>query len=136
MQDVFIIHNQIEAIRHNNKPFSMTENEWRSLDEIASSTIRMHLVENVYFSMAKEKKTFALSEKLQVIYEKKFSSSKLLLIRQTFNMKMRETYFATSHINAFTQVAFEHSSQGSNCEEEVKPLPYFRACWRARRYSV
>ena len=70
MQDVMIIQCQIEAIRHNNKPTSMATNEWRSLDEIARSTIWMHLTENVYFSMAKETTTFALWEKLQVIYEK------------------------------------------------------------------
>ena len=38
--------------------------------------MRMHMVENVYFNMAKEATTFALWEKLQSIYEKK-SSSKL-----------------------------------------------------------
>ena len=47
MQDVLIIRRQIEAIRHNNKPTLMTTDEWRSLDEIAKSTIQMHLAENV-----------------------------------------------------------------------------------------
>ena len=79
MQDVLIIRRQIEAIRHNNKLASMIADEWCYLDEIARSTIRMRLVENVYFSMAKETTPFSLWEKLQVVYEKK-SSSKLTLI--------------------------------------------------------
>ena len=37
----------------------------------------MHLAENVYFSMAKETTTFKLWEKLQDVYEKQSSSSKL-----------------------------------------------------------
>ena len=122
MQDVLIIRRQVEAIRHSEKPASMSTDEWRSMDEIARSTIRMHLAENVYFSMAKETTTFSLWEKLQAMYEKKSSSSKLILIKQLFNMKMRETDPATSHINTFSRVLFELSSQGINFEEEVKAL--------------
>ena len=100
----------------------MSTEEWRSMDEIARSTIRMQLAENVYFCMAKETLTFSLWEKLQAVYERKSSSSKLILIRQLLNMKMRETDPATSHINIFSPVLFELSSQGINFEEEVKSL--------------
>ena len=99
MQDVLIIQHRIEAIWHNTKPASMTEEEWRSLDEIARLTIQMYLAENVYFSIAKETSAYALCEKLQDVYEKMLNSSKLILIRQLFNMKMKETKLATSHIN-------------------------------------
>ena len=122
MQDVLIIRRQVEAIRHNEKPESMKAEEWRSLDEIARSTIRMHLAENVYFSMAKETRAHSLWEKLQAVYEKKSSSSKLILIKQLFNMKMKEIDPATSHINTFNRVLSELSSQGINFEEEVKAL--------------
>ena len=100
----------------------MSAEEWRSMDEIVHSTTRMHLVENVYFSMAKETTSFFLWEKLQVISEKKSCSSKLILIRQLFNMKMRETDPTTSHINTFSRVLSELSSQGINFKEEVKAL--------------
>ena len=70
MQDVLIIRRQIEAIQHNNKSTKMSVIEWRSLDEIARSTIRMHLVQNVYFKMAKEMIAYALWEKLQVCIQK------------------------------------------------------------------
>ena len=85
-------------------------------------TIRMQLAKNVYFSMAKETMTFSLWEKLQAMYEKKSSSSKLILIRQLFNMKVRETDLATSHTNTFYWVLSKLSSQGINFEEEVKAL--------------
>ena len=56
------------------------------------------------------------------MYEKKSSSSKLILIRQLFNMTMRETDPTTSHINTFSRVLSELSSQGINFHEEVKAL--------------
>ena len=80
------------------------------------------MAENVYFNMAKEMTAFSLWEKLQAVHEKKSSSSKLILIRQLFNMKLRELGPATSHINTFSQVLSELSSQGINFEEEVKAL--------------
>ena len=60
MQDVLIIRHRIKLIRHNGKPSMMTTEDWRSLDKIARSTIRMHLAENVYFIMGKESIAFAL----------------------------------------------------------------------------
>ena len=63
MQDVLIIRRQVEAIRHSEKSISMTIEEWKSIDEIARSTIRMHLAKIIYFSMAKETTTFKLWEK-------------------------------------------------------------------------
>ena len=82
----------------------------------------MHLTENIYFSMAKESIAFTLWEKLQMIYGKKSSSSKLILIRQLFDIKMRETKSAISHVNTFSQMLTELSSQGLKFEEEIKAL--------------
>ena len=49
MQDVLIIRRQVEAIRQKEKPESMKAEEWKSLDEIARSTIRMHLAKKCLF---------------------------------------------------------------------------------------
>ena len=122
MQDVLIIRRQVEEIHRNEKPASMTIEEWKLIDEIARSTICMHLAENLYFRMAKETTMFKLWEKLQAVYKKQSSSSKLILIRTLSNMKMRETDHVTSHINTFSRVLSELSSQGINFEEEVKAL--------------
>ena len=70
MQGVLIIRRQVKAIRHSEKLASMTTEEWKSINKIVCSTIRMHLTENVYFSTAKETTTFTLWEKLQAVYEK------------------------------------------------------------------
>ena len=73
MQDVLIIRRQVEAIRHSEKLASMSVEEWKSMDEITHSTIRMHLAENIYLTMAKETLAYTLWEKLQAIYENKLS---------------------------------------------------------------
>ena len=70
MQDVLIIRRQVEVIQHSEKLASMSTNEWKSIDEIARSTIRMHLAENVYFNMAKEMTSFSLWKKLQAILKR------------------------------------------------------------------
>ena len=114
MQDVLIIRRKVDAIRHSKKPTSMSIEEWKSLDKISRPTIRMHLAENFYFSMAKEMTSLKLWERLQAVYEKHTSSSKLILIRKLFNMKMREINPATSHINTFSRVLSELSSEGIN----------------------
>ena len=43
MQDVLIIRRQVEVIPHSEKLASMKTEEWRSIDEIARTTIRMLL---------------------------------------------------------------------------------------------
>ena len=136
MQDMLVIRRQVEAIRHNDKPASMSTKEWRSMDEVARSIIRMHLAENFYFNMSKETTTFSLWEKLQAVYEKKSSSSKLILIRQIFNMKVRETDSSTSHINTFSRVLSELSSQGTNFEEEFSHCLPFEPARKVGRYSA
>ena len=70
MQEVLIIRRQAEAICQSDKPTSMSAEEWRSMDKITRSTIRMHLTKNFYSSMAKETTTFSLWEKLHAVYKK------------------------------------------------------------------
>ena len=97
-------------IRDREKPVLMTIEEWKWIEEIAQFIIRMHLAENVYFSMAKETTLFELWEKLQAVYEKQSSSSKLILIRKLFNMKIRETDTKSSYMNTFSWVLSKLSS--------------------------
>ena len=67
MQDVLVQRRQIEEIWHAKVPTGKTPKEWTSVDELARSTIRIHLAKNVYFSITKEKTAFELWEKLQAL---------------------------------------------------------------------
>ena len=107
---------QVDKIWHNKLTTMMVEEQWL-LAEICRSIIQMHLAKNVYFSMAKQLTAFNLWEKLQMIYMKKSSSSKLILIWQLYNMKMRELELETSHANR--SVANRAFSQSLNFEEKA-----------------
>ena len=111
----------------------MITEEWKLIEEIVRSTIRMHLAENVYFRMPKETMVFTPWEELQAVYEKYSSSSKLRLIRKPLNMMIGEIDPKTSQIKAFSWVLSKLSSQGINFEEEVTA---FRAYQRFGRYSA
>ena len=111
--------------RKSDTPKLLPERIWRNggpqmswLDRRSS----MHVAENVYFSMAKEKTSFELQEKLKDLYEKKSSTLKLILIRQLFHIQMKETEEATTHINTFIHALTQLSSQNLNFDEEVKAL--------------
>jgi hypothetical protein len=67
MQDVLVQQRQIEAIRHSKTPSGKTPKEWKSVDELSHSTIRVHLAENVYFSIAKEDCVRAMGEVAVII---------------------------------------------------------------------
>ena len=64
MQDILVQHQQNEAIRHATKPVNSTKSveECESSDEFSRLTIGIHLGENVYLSMAKEKTSYELQE--------------------------------------------------------------------------
>ena len=87
--------------------------------------------------MAKETTAFSLWERLQSMCKKKSSSLKLILIRQLFNIKMKEIGLATSYINTFSRVLIELSSiQGLKFEEEIKTLHFSRASQQAGEFFV
>ncbi|MCO5577438.1 hypothetical protein L7F22_031270 [Adiantum nelumboides] len=74
---------------------------WEELDELCRSTIRLHLVELVYFSVLECESTYALWQKLCNIYEKDTASNKVFMIQKLFNLRMKESASVASHINDF-----------------------------------
>ena len=50
-------------------------NEWQKLDRIVRATIRMHLLESVYFTVQSCETAFELWKKLSETYEKKVAST-------------------------------------------------------------
>ncbi|GKA32118.1 hypothetical protein Tco_0718485 [Tanacetum coccineum] len=68
----------------------MKEEEWALLDRQALGVVRLLLAKNVAFNVMNEKTTFGLLKALSNMYEKPSASSKVFLIRQLVNMKMRE----------------------------------------------
>ena len=59
----------------------MSEEDWAELDALAKSTIRLHLVESVYFTVVSETTPFNLWKKLCSTYEKETASNKVYLVK-------------------------------------------------------
>jgi hypothetical protein len=56
------------------------------------------------------------------MYEKQSGSTKLLLMKRLFNMKLKESNSAASHINNFSQIITELTSQKLQIDGEVQAL--------------
>ena len=63
------------------KPITMSMEDWNELDALANSTIRLHLVELVYFTVVNEWTMHELQNKLCATYEKKTSSNRAYLMK-------------------------------------------------------
>ena len=77
VEDLLIVRRQVEAIRHSEMPTSMIIEEWKSIDEIARSTIRMHLAKNDYFIMVMR------NDNVQTVGEAPSCLRKLVLLIET-----------------------------------------------------
>jgi hypothetical protein len=51
MQDYLIVHGYIDPIEHDSAPATYKPDLWTKLDRVASATIRMHLLESVYYTV-------------------------------------------------------------------------------------
>ena len=91
MQDYPIVKGQIDPIENEIAPEIYKANEWQKLDRIVRATIRMHLLESVYFTVQSCETAFKLWKKLSETYEKKFASTKMYLIRRLYNLRMKES---------------------------------------------
>ena len=59
---------------------------------------------------------------LEKLYENPFSSNKVFLMKNLFNMKMVEGGSVTDHLNEFNTVTSQLSSVGINFDEEIRAL--------------
>ena len=91
MQDYLIVKGQIDPIENKNAPETYKANEWQKLDKIVRATIRMHLLELVYFIVQSCSTTFKLWRTLSDTYEKKVVGTKIYLIRRLYNLQMKES---------------------------------------------
>ena len=79
----------------------MTQFAWDELDALCRSTIRLHLVKSVYFTVLECATLHATWLKLCSTYEKNTASNKVFLMRKLYNLRMKELANVASHINEF-----------------------------------
>ena len=102
MRDVLIQRRQLRPLGGEAKrPQGMTKDYWEDLNLLAMSTIRLHLANNVYFTISDCDSTEKLWTKLCSTYEKETASNKVYLMRKIYDLRMKDADSVTSHLNDF-----------------------------------
>ena len=79
IKDVLVQKKQLKPISGPTaKLADMSKEDWVELDALAKSTIRLHLVESVYFTMVSEMSSFNLWKKLCSTYERRLPRTKCI----------------------------------------------------------
>jgi hypothetical protein len=100
----------------------MKEEEWEVLDIKTLGMIRLCMTTLVAFNISKEKTMKDLMKALARLYEKPFSSNKVFLMNQLFNMKMSEVGSITNHLNEFNTITNQLSSVKVTFDDGVRAL--------------
>ena len=79
----------------------MFAKDWNDLDALAKSMDKLYLAESVYFTMVNEKTMHNLWKKLCATYEKETASNKVYLMKQLFELQMKEGGSIALHLNEF-----------------------------------
>ena len=88
MQYYLIVKGQIDLIETENPLEGYKLNEWQKLDRIVRATIRVHLLESLYFTVQSCSTAFELWKTLSDTYEKQVVVT-IYLIRCLYNLQMK-----------------------------------------------
>ena len=117
MQDYLIVKGQIDPIKTKNAPEGYKPNEWQKLDRIIHATIRMHLLESIYFTMQSYSTAFQLWKTLLNTYEKKVAATKIYLIQHLYNLRMKESNSIQAYLNKYESLISHISIQETTIED-------------------
>ena len=104
------------------KPEGIKDEDWALLDRQALGVIRLTLSRNVAFNIAKKKTTVGLMVVLSSMYEKPSASNKVHLMRQLFNLRIKEGASVAQHLNELNTITTQLSLVGIEFNEEVRAL--------------
>ena len=86
------------------KPDTMSEEDWEEMDAVAFSMVRLTLSKSIALACAKETTTAGLIARLKGMYEKPSAANQIFLMRQFFNLTLKEGGSVTDHINQYTEI--------------------------------
>jgi len=90
-----------------NKPTSMTDEQWEELDEKALSSIQLSLSKEFLREIANETTTAELWLKLESLYMTKSLANKLRLKERLYTIRMVEGTPIQSHLNEFNSILLD-----------------------------
>ena len=121
MRDVLIQRRQLRPLSGEAKrPEGMTKDDWEELDLLAMSTIRLHLADNVYFTVLDCDSAEILWTKLCNTYEKETASNKVYLMRKLYDLRMKDNDSVASHLNDFDALWSQLLAQKMILDDELK----------------
>lgn len=104
------------------KPSSISEAKWETLDRKASATIRWCLEDSVFHLVACEKSAFGIWKKLEGIYAKNSATNKAFMMRRLINLKLKEGESIGEHLNKFQAVVNQLAGVGFKIDDETQAL--------------
>ena len=86
------------------KPKGVSDEEWKTLDRKAKSTIQLCVSDSVLLNVSGEAPAKALWDKLGTLYQSKSLVNKLFLRKKLYNLRMKDGDLVTEHLNTFNIV--------------------------------
>ena len=98
----------------------MDDEDWEELDALNMSTIRLHLADSVYFTILDSKNFEELWKKLYNTYVKETTTNKVFLMRNLYDLHMKDTDSVASHLNEFDALWSQLQAQKMTMDDEMK----------------
>ena len=92
------------AIHLGTKPMGVSDEEWKKLDRKEKSTIQLCVSDSVLLNVLGEATVKALWDNLGTLYQSKSLVNKLFLLKNLYNLRMKDGDLVTEHLNAFNTV--------------------------------
>ena len=124
MKDL-LVQNRIYKVLVREKPDKMNLEDWEELEEIAFSSIRMCLADQILSEVCTKTTAKGLWKRLENTYMGKNITNKLWLKKQLYSLRMNEGGDLIAHIQNFNQVCSEVMNLDVKIDEEDRALLLF-----------
>ena len=101
MEDLLVDKDQWIAVDPGAKPTTMSDEDWKKMDQKAKSTIRLCVLDSLLLNVSGEATVKNLWEKLGNLYQSKSLVNKLFLRKKLYNLRMKDGDSVIEHMNAF-----------------------------------
>ena len=101
------------------KPKSMADENWEELELLAMPFIRLHLADNLYFTVLDCDSAESIWKKLCRTYEKEMTTYKVYLMRKLYDLRMKDTDVVAFHLNDFGALWPQLQAQKTTIDDEL-----------------
>ena len=130
MEDLLVDKDHWIAVESSTKQTTMSDEDWKKLDQKAKSTIWLCISDSVLLNLFWEATTKTLWDKLGNLYQSKSLVNKLFLQKKLYTLRMKDGDSVTEHLNPFNIVVSQFPSVDIKISDEDKcisllcSLPY------------